>query len=70
MGERLRFSQCDICFNTIWGERNKRRHGEVPSPSEVLIKRLDKNMRNKFSLIQRKGDKEYIKGMEYWFSPR
>lgn len=30
----------------IWRERNRRRHGETPVPAVVLIKRLDKNMRN------------------------
>lgn len=56
--------------HTIWRERNKRRHGEDPSPAEVLIKRLDKNIRNIFTVIQRRGDKEYAKGMEFWFSTR
>lgn len=51
----------------LWRERNKRRHGEPPSPEAVLIKRLDKNMRNMFTVIQRRGDKEYKNGLEFWF---
>ena len=34
--------------HTIWMEGNRRRHNESPSPSEVLVKRLDKNMRKVF----------------------
>lgn len=46
--------------HTIWRERNKGRHEEAPSPVCLLIKVMDKNMRNKFSIIRKKkGDKEY-----------
>lgn len=47
-----------------------RRHNELPSPSEVLIKSLDKNMRNRFTLLQRKGNKELIGEMAFWFESR
>lgn len=56
--------------HTIWMERNRRRHDEKPTPSEVLIKRLDKNMRNVFTIMQRKGNKEMEGGMTYWLSSR
>ena len=34
-----------------------------------MIKRLDKNMRNQFTVIRR-GDKEYGEGMAFWFETR
>lgn len=49
----------------IWRERNRRRHGEILVPAMLLINRLDKNMRNKFTVIQRKGDKEYANGKQF-----
>lgn len=54
----------------IWRERNRRRHGEAITPAEVLIKLLDKNMRNKLTLIQRKGDDKFRQGMQFWFNTR
>ncbi|XP_056842877.1 uncharacterized protein LOC130495492 [Raphanus sativus] len=54
----------------LWRERNRRRHGEVGVPAALLVKLLDKNMRNKFTLIQRKGDSEIGRGMQYWFQNR
>ncbi|KAL0730423.1 hypothetical protein Bca4012_026516 [Brassica carinata] len=56
--------------HTIWRERNRRRHGESASPVGVLVKRLDKNMRNKLSIIRQRGDMDYEGGMVYWFSTR
>lgn len=56
--------------HTIWIERNRRRHGEKPSPVNLLINMLDKNMRNKFSIIRRKGDKIFEEGMTVWFETR
>ena len=47
----------------LWRERNRRRHGEASAPAELLIKLLDQNMRNTFTLIQRKGDNVIGKGM-------
>lgn len=54
----------------IWRERNRRRHGEAEAPAALLIKLLDKNMRNKLTLIQRGGDKKMGEGMQYWFATR
>lgn len=56
--------------HAIWMERNRRRHEEISVPSEVLIKRLDKNMRNHFTILQRKGYKELGEGMIFWFETR
>ena len=54
----------------IWRERNRKRHGEDPAPSMLLIKRINKEMRNRFTIIRQKGDKEYEGGMALWFSTR
>ena len=43
---------------------------ERSSPSEVLIKRLDKTMRNKFTVIRRREDKDMEGGMIAWFESR
>lgn len=56
--------------HTIWRERNRRRHGEASSPVMLLIKQIDKNMRNKFSIIRKKGDEDFDQGLSYWFSTR
>lgn len=54
----------------VWRERNRRRHGEDASPIALLIKLIDKNMRNKLTLVQRKRDRKIVKGMTYWFEIR
>ncbi|KAG2328628.1 hypothetical protein Bca52824_011356 [Brassica carinata] len=51
-------------------ERNRRRHGELAVPAMVMIKRLDKNMKNQFTVIRRRGDREYEEGMVAWFDTR
>ena len=56
--------------HTIWRERNRRRHGEDAVPAEVMIRRLDKNVRNQFTVVQRRGDKDYREGMSFWFGTR
>lgn len=56
--------------HTIWRERNRRRHGEAPCPATLLIRKIDKNMRNRFTVIKRRGDKSYEGGMAIWFGRR
>ncbi|KAF8106336.1 hypothetical protein N665_0143s0007 [Sinapis alba] len=56
--------------HAIWMERNRRRHNEVLTPREVLIKRLDKNMRNRFTILQREENKELAEGMAFLFGTR
>lgn len=50
-------------IHSIWRERNRRRHGEKPSPEALLIKLIDKTVRNKFTIVQRKGDKSFEGGL-------
>lgn len=56
--------------HTTWKERNRRRHEEGFVPVVLLIKRLDKNMRNQFTVIRRRGGKKYEDGMATWFDTR
>lgn len=54
----------------IWQERYRRRHGEDASSTALLIKLIDKNVRNVLTLVQRRGDRKIKEGMAYWFSTR
>lgn len=60
----------ESAVHAIWRERNRRKHGEDPVPSMLLIKRIDKEMRNRFTVIRQRGDKDYEGGMALWFSTR
>ena len=55
---------------SVWRERNQRRHGERSPPSEVLVTSLDKTMRNIFTVIRRRWDKDMEGGMSAWFESR
>ncbi|KAG7593824.1 Zinc finger CCHC-type [Arabidopsis thaliana x Arabidopsis arenosa] len=56
-------------IHSIWSERNKRRHGEQPTPMEILVKMIDKNVRNRLSTI--KGREEWSRsGIQVWFASR
>ncbi|KAL0680573.1 hypothetical protein Bca4012_047420 [Brassica carinata] len=64
---------CEICssvIHTLWREKNKRRHGESVVTALVLIRRLDKAMRNQFTVICRRGDREYGDSTAMWFESR
>ena len=49
---------------------NKRRYGESAVTAPVLVQRLDKAMRNQFSVIRRRGDRDYEDCMAMWFESR
>lgn len=55
---------------SIRRERNRGRHGEASSPVALLIKMLDKNMRNRFTAIRRKGCGDYKGEIIFWFATR
>lgn len=59
-----------LTIHTIWMERNRRRHGEEPRPVGFLRRIIDKFMRNKITILQRKGSKGFDKAMEFWFETR
>lgn len=48
----------------IWHERNARRHGELASPANRLIKPIDKNVRNRLSSIRDLGEQRYATGLQ------
>ncbi|XP_013624976.1 PREDICTED: uncharacterized protein LOC106331202 [Brassica oleracea var. oleracea] len=45
--------------HALWRERNKIKHEEKPMPIEIVMKLLDKGMRNKLSLLRTKGAKGF-----------
>lgn len=55
---------------SIWRERNKRRHGEPVIPHDLLMKMIEKSMRNRLYTIQKQGDSDLEGGLRYWFSTR
>ncbi|KAF8083121.1 hypothetical protein N665_0791s0018 [Sinapis alba] len=57
-------------LHVIWRERNRRRHDESPRPAALLVKQIDKNMRNMITIQQRKGDKDFAGAMAIWFGTR
>lgn len=56
--------------HSLWLERNKRRHGELPSTADQLITSLDRFMRNKISSIYLQGQRKYEDGLRIWFDSR
>lgn len=48
-----------IAVYTIWRERNNRRHGDSPKPAQQLGKEIDKNIRNRLSLLRGTGKEQY-----------
>lgn len=59
-----------LAMYTLWHERNKLRHGEKLIPMEALKKLIDKGVRNKISLMRRKGIRNMEGSLQYWFSTR
>lgn len=55
---------------TLWRERNNCRHGDQALPLHVLIKLIDKGIRNKLSLVQSKRLKGLEGILQYWFGTR
>jgi len=54
-------------IHTFWGERNSRKHGETPLPTEKIVKMIDKNIRNRLSTLTRGGEERYAGGLQMWF---
>ncbi|XP_010435962.1 PREDICTED: uncharacterized protein LOC104719693 [Camelina sativa] len=56
--------------HTIWKERNSRRQGEAPTPAPLLIKLLDRNVRDRLLSIYTQGKGKYTAAMEQWLASR
>lgn len=56
--------------HSIWRERNCRRHGEKHLPHTLLVKVIDKNVRNRLSTIKRQGGHKLEGGLRMWFGSR
>jgi len=65
----LRYS-FQIVIYLIWKERNCRRHGDKHTSPIQLIRRLDKDVRNRISSLKDQGDGRYEKHMTVWFATR
>lgn len=59
-----------VAIYSLWRERNKRRHGDQPMPQNVLIKLMDKTIRNKLSLVQGKRVKGLEEVLQLWFGTK
>ncbi|CAF2136465.1 unnamed protein product [Brassica napus] len=59
-----------LSVHTIWLERNGRRHGTVNRPPSLLIKFIDKQVRNRISSLRGRGGTTFNKTMVVWFSTR
>ena len=56
-----------VVLYAVWRERNKIRHGDKLLPLGVLKRLLDKSIRNKFSVMRKKGIKGAGELMQFWF---
>ncbi|KAL0676502.1 hypothetical protein Bca4012_004483 [Brassica carinata] len=68
-GRTLLMESCKVpsrLTGTLFRERNKRRHGEEPTPPKVLEKFIDKSIRNKLCLVKTFGWK-FVGMLAYWF---
>ena len=51
------------------GEKSKKTWGKK-TPATLLTRLIDKTVKNKFSIIQKKRDKKLEGGLSYWFGAR
>ena len=58
-----------VSLHTIWRERNGRRHGEGHKTSDMLIRFIDKTVRNRISSLRRK-TRRFDDAMVAWFGSR
>lgn len=54
----------------LWRERNRIRHGETPLAVTTLKKLVDKEIRNKLSLVSKMRRKGLEDVLQIWFSTR
>lgn len=59
-----------VAIYVIWRERIRIKHGESSLPVIVAKKYIDKEVRNKLSVLKSNGGKGMETGLQYWFSTR
>ncbi|KAG7589015.1 Reverse transcriptase zinc-binding domain [Arabidopsis suecica] len=59
-----------IAVHTLWRERNNRRHGEDPITASILGKTIDKNIRNRITLLRKTGNAKYEDLFTFWLSTK
>lgn len=65
----IRYSLQAVLYE-VWRVRNKVRHGDKLLPLPVIKRMLDKGIRNKISVMRKKGLKGMEDVMQLWFSYR
>ena len=55
---------------SLWRERNNIRHGEKPKSISIMKKLVDKEVKNKLSLLSRQRRKGMEGSLQYWFRTR
>ncbi|KAF8092168.1 hypothetical protein N665_0422s0004, partial [Sinapis alba] len=59
-----------VSVHTLWLERNGRRHGTLQRSPNLLIKFIDKKIRNRISSLQERSGTSFNQAMVVWFSSR
>ncbi|PWA60679.1 hypothetical protein CTI12_AA379470 [Artemisia annua] len=57
-------------IDSLWIERNRRRHGEKPITNTILVRMIDVMVRNRLSTMRRNGVKKFEDGIRIWFGTR
>lgn len=57
-------------LHSIWRERNRRRHGENAAPPALMVKMIDRTVRNKFSIMKKLRVNDMEGGLRFWFETR
>lgn len=57
-------------LHSIWRERNRRRHGEDAVPPALMVKMIDRTVRNKFSIMKKLRVNDMEGGLRFWFETR
>lgn len=65
----LRYSFQAVLYG-VWRERNKVRHGDRMMSVPILQRLIEKSIRNKISVLRKKGIKGMEMTMQYWFLNR
>lgn len=58
------------CLNIFFINGNRIKFGQPSWPAFLLVKMIDKNMLNKFTIIRKKGYIKFDGGLQSWFGTR